>query len=225
MKRFLLVVGGTAGAAVAVLFAYRDWLTHLYAGMRPEQVADVQINNMLTLFAGAGLVLVVMTLVLLIRSTTSVRIPDREPHGYDYIDTSWREVLDYRPPVPQLPARVVNVPRYTNMGTAQPWGGQVARQTELRTLAESGDELTVPLDKLVRFLSLATPARNEWHGDKDLYTQCLNFSREHGLLVKRGNGYAWHEAYPIPARQAWVAQFEDQRWLGQTDRQTDGPGK
>lgn len=123
------------------------------------------------------------------------------------IEGEARQVLQaqYRPPAAlPAPARIVNVPRYIVQGAAQPMGIELATQTE------DGDELRIPLPLLMRFLALNTPARSEWTGKREAYSEALKFCEAHGMLERTANGGArWRNEYPLAQRREWAMQWED----------------
>ena len=65
------------------------------------------------------------------------------------------DLPDYHPPQPQIPARTINVPRYTVNGALRRHGGQApVQKIDLQTTTDTGSVMTVPLDqapKLFRF--------------------------------------------------------------------------
>lgn len=127
------------------------------------------------------------------------------------------QVINHRPPqavVPQLPAKIVSVPRNIVYNQAIPSGAPVYQPIVLETQMGDDDEvpgqtLQIPLQYLMRFAACPTPSRNEWQGKSEKYTDCARFFTSHGVLNpgKRG-GHAWAQEYPVQSRRAWLMQYE-----------------
>ena len=199
MKTLLSAVGIVAGllcAVYALLYA-------LFDGLSTGKTAAIVLLGILALVAGALLVMWVTARMWRTRMTTE--------RTETAIDGQWHELDNYRAPVAQLPSpRYITVPKYTSMGTAQPLGlvHPAIPSPVLRTVSDDG-ELTVPLLKLQRFLSLPTPARSEWTGDRAIYGQCMAFADAHGLITRTSNGgAAWKPEYPADRRRDWGMQFD-----------------
>lgn len=197
MKAFMgLVVIMLATIGLVYLALYE-----LFDGLSPARIAGVVLAGILALAAG-----ILLTLALVNRLLGRARMtPARH---YELQPDEWTELDTYRPPQEQLPApaRVV-VPRYSNMGTAQPWNAP-APKVELQTTTDNGTTLTVPLRFLLRFASLDGPSRAQWSGKSTTYSDCRNFFRAHGLLDDSGK---WKPTYPIDSRRRWLEQFDSDR--------------
>jgi len=195
MRTFLQVIGTLAGILATIYGA----LYLLFEDMTPARIAGI-----VTFSIVAGVAGILLTLVLVFRLSGRTRTPTDA--GTRAIDATW----DYKPPQAQLPQpSVITVPRLAVNGMAQPFNMPQHQAPVLRTQSESGAALDVPLDKLQRFLSLTTPARSEWTGDKTAYSACLQFTLAQGLLQRRAgeNGYAWDVSYPTGARRRGAEQW------------------
>lgn len=129
------------------------------------------------------------------------------------------QVISHRPPQavrPQLPARVISVPRNIVYNQAVPAGVTPYQPIVLETTTGDDDEmpgetLQVPLNELMRFAACPTPTRKEWSGKAERYSVCARFYQSHGMLGPgKGNGFAWPPEYPIESRKAWLLQYEAQ---------------
>ncbi len=127
------------------------------------------------------------------------------------------QVINHRPPqavVPRLPARVIAVPRNIVYNQAVPAGVTPYQPIVLETTTGDDDEmpdqtLQVPLNYLMRFAGCATPARAEWQGKAETYTDAARFFRSHGMLNQgQRGGHAWKKEYPLETRRAWLLQYE-----------------
>jgi hypothetical protein len=207
VKEFAKLLALVCGSVAALVVAVYGALYALFDGLSTARVAAIVMLGGIMLAAGALATFWLVSRLWGVRQSTPAR------NNQPVWDATWRpyDLPDYQAPQAQLPARTINVPRYTVNGAAQAWGQAPARQIDLQMTTDTGSVMTVPLDKLQSFLSLETPKRSEWSGDKNVYSQCLAFCAEQGLLVPRGNGYQWHEAYPTIARREWIEQFESQR--------------
>ena len=118
--------------------------------------------------------------------------------------------------MPQLPARVISVPRNIVYNQAVPAGVTPYQPIVLETTTGDDDEmpgetLQVPLNELMRFAACPTPTRKEWSGKAERYSVCARFYQSHGMLgAGKGNGFAWPPEYPIESRKAWLLQYEAQ---------------
>jgi hypothetical protein len=191
---------------VGLLAALYAGLYSLFDGLSTSKVAAMVLFLLVALVGGALLVIWLAGCVWRTRQGTSAC------YGKG-IDGDWQpmEMPDYWPPQARLPApTVITVPRYATNGTAQPYGMiRAVKPVELQTINQDGQMLNVPLDKLVRFLSLPTPTRTEWRGKREIYSQCLAFCETHGLLTRTPNGgAAWRAEYPPDSRRAWALQFD-----------------
>jgi len=180
--------------------------------------AKIASQRILTIVAAVG-VMAIAIIVLLLGVLLGQRgdramvshVTGELGHAYrtmpPVIEGEARQVLQgvYKPPaaLPQ-PSRIVNVPRYIVQGNAQPMN------IELSTQTEDGDELKVPLPLLMRFLALNTPARSEWTGKREAYSEALRFCEAHGMLERTANGGArWRDEYPLASRREWAMQWEE----------------
>lgn len=127
------------------------------------------------------------------------------------------QVINHRPPqavVPQLPARVISVPRNIVYNQAVPAGVTPYQPIVLETITGKDDEmpdqtLQVPLNFLMRFAACPTPNRGEWQGKAEVYTEAARFFRSHGMLAAGArNGHAWKPEYPLSVRRDWLLQYE-----------------
>ena len=127
------------------------------------------------------------------------------------------QVVSHRPPqavVPQLPARVVTVPRNIVYNRAVPANVTPYQPVVIETETGEDDEnpgvmIQVPLNHLMRFAACPTPARSEWHGKPQAYGDAARVFMSHGLLDRTSRGgFAWKPEYPMQARRAWLAQYE-----------------
>ena len=127
------------------------------------------------------------------------------------------QVVSHRPPqavVPQLPARVVTVPRNIVYNRAVPANVTPYQPVVIETETGEDDEnpgvmIQVPLNHLMRFAGCPTPARSEWQGKPQAYGDAARVFMSHGLLDRTSRGgFAWKPEYPMQARRAWLAQYE-----------------
>lgn len=127
------------------------------------------------------------------------------------------QVVNHRPPqavVPQLPARVVTVPRNIVYNQAVPANVTPYQPVVIETETGEDDEnpgvmIQVPLNHLMRFAACPTPARSEWQGKPQAYGDAARVFMSHGLLDRTSRGgFAWKPEYPMQARRAWLAQYE-----------------
>lgn len=127
------------------------------------------------------------------------------------------QVINHRPPQavrPQLPARVITVPRNVVYNQAVPAGVQPYQPIVLETITGKDDEmpdqtLQVPLNLLMRFAACPTPSRGEWQGKAEVYTEAARFFRSHGMLAAGArNGHVWKPEYPLAVRRDWLLQYE-----------------
>lgn len=138
------------------------------------------------------------------------------------------QVVNHRPPqavVPQLPARVVTVPRNIVYNQAVPANVTPYQPVVIETETGEDDEnpgvmIQVPLNHLMRFAACPTPARSEWQGKPQAYGDAARVFMSHGLLDRTSRGgFAWKPEYPMQARRAWLAQYEAKA-LGAGARET-----
>ena len=127
------------------------------------------------------------------------------------------QVINHRPPqavTPQLPARVVTVPRNIVYNQALPANVTPYQPIVIETTTSDDDEtpgatLLVPMNHLMRFASCPTPARAEWQGKPQAYGDAARVFLSHGMLDRTSRGgFAWKPEYPVQARRAWLAQYE-----------------
>ena len=190
LGKFLALVCGSTLAILATIYGA---LYALFDGLSTARVAAIVLLGCLCLAAG------VLVMFLLVSRLWNVRQSMPPRNNQPIWDPVWQpyDLPDYHPPQPQIPARTINVPRYTVNGATQAWGQAPVQKIDLQTTTDTGSVMTVPLDKLQSFLDLQTPKRSEWSGDKNVYSQCLAFCVEQGLLTKRGNGYQWITPTPL----------------------------
>jgi hypothetical protein len=196
--------------AIVLLLGYRELQRNLYNGMSTDKTADINTWNTVNFIIGAVLVLLV---VLVVWTIKQAKREDLVPGARQdvIVDADYRTLPNYQAPQAQLPGpRYITVPRFTTNGTAQPLGATSPATTILQTQIDS-ELLTVPIDKLMRFLSLDTPKRTEWVSKPAIYGDCLRFADAHGLLDhKPGGGFTWKREYPIESRKQWILQFDQQ---------------
>lgn len=127
------------------------------------------------------------------------------------------QVINHRPAqavMPQLPARVVSVPRNIFYNQASPANVTPYQPVVIETLTGDDDEapgatIQVPLNHLMRFASCPTPTRLEWRGKPQAYGDAARVFMSHGLLDRTSRGgFAWKPEYPVELRRAWLAQYE-----------------
>lgn len=127
------------------------------------------------------------------------------------------QVINHRPPqavVPQLPTRVVTVPRNIVYNQAVPANVTPYQPVVIETITGDDDEapgatIQVPLNHLMRFASCPTPSRNEWQGKPQLYGEAARVFLSHGLMTRTNRGgFAWKPEYPVQSRRTWLAQYE-----------------
>lgn len=209
MRAIIATVAIIATAGFGVVAALRAVFGGLFDGLPTDKLADL------------ATVAVVFTLgvVVLVRSGDWMgaliwrgRTQPRRDDG-PVIDTSWRELPEYRPPVAQLlPPERIRVPVYTAMGQTRPIGAQPSIDTVLESVTHDAEgravKLEVPYRYLLRFAALPTPARSEWTGKPTLFYECQRFFDAHGFLRPEGQTKVWREEYPLEARREWLYQFE-----------------
>ena len=174
-------VVGSVMAGIGVTFAAVFIMMWIDAGD-----AKIASQRLLTIVAGVGMVAVAI-LILIVGVMLGQR-GDRAmvSHVSGELGTAYRTIppsttelpasqttlMGYRPAQQlQQPARIVNVPRYVVNGKSMPMGAP--QPVELRTLSADGEELTIPLTLLMRFLSCSTPSRSEWTGKREAYSDAL----------------------------------------------------
>jgi hypothetical protein len=127
------------------------------------------------------------------------------------------QVINHVPPqavTPRLPARVVSVPRKVVYNQAVPAGVVPYQPIEIETITGDDDEtpgetIQVPMNHLMRFASCPTPARSEWQGKPQGYTNASRVFLSHGMLDRTSRGgFAWKPEYPVQSRRTWLAQYE-----------------
>lgn len=127
------------------------------------------------------------------------------------------QVINHRPPqaiAPQLPARVVNVPRNIVYNQAVPANVAPYQPIVIETTTSDDDEtpgatLLVPMNHLMRFASCPTPVRTEFQGKPQTYRDAARVFLSHGMLDRTNRGgFAWKPEYPVQARRAWLTQYE-----------------
>jgi hypothetical protein len=205
VKDFAKALALIVGSVVGVLAALYGGLYSLFDGLSTARIAGVVLIGVIALVIGVLLCFWLVGRLWTVRQSTPA-------HYNQVIPGDWQpaaELPGYRPPQMQLPApRVINVPTYRNQGAAQPYNMPQHPVPILQTTTDAG-ALSVPLDKLMRFLSLPGPRRAEWTGKPEVYGACLAFCVEHGLLTRQSNGGArWKAEYPLEARKSWAEQFE-----------------
>lgn len=184
------------GAALALIYVVVAALQH--------QDSPWPLIGFIVLLTGILLADKVIDLYFRVRE----RIDARQAHRMEILDANYH--VSTRPPQAVLPTTTVTAMRLTQNGVTRPIGAQPAQpQVNVETVANDGEVLTVPLIRLQRFLSLPTPSRAEWIGDRAMYSQCAQFCMVHGLLTqdKRG-GYKWVSAYDRDSRRQWALQFD-----------------
>ena len=141
------------------------------------------------------------------------------------------EIIDYNPAPSWARARprVVDVMRYEEMGIPKPLGlpprppaALPPRQPDaLRTTTKAGEPVTVPIHLAVRFAECPTPARAEWTGKRESYTNAGAFFQAHGMTDRDNRGgWKWKPEYSDPAdRVAFVRQFANATTLVDADEQ------
>lgn len=107
------------------------------------------------------------------------------------------------------PPAVIDVMRYVDNGQARPLLRSKPEEPTLRTMTESGDDVTIGGALAIRFAELPTPARAEWYGDKAAYGQAARFFDAHGMLTRGNNGgWLWKEEYrDASGRVGFIRQF------------------
>lgn len=118
------IVKGAFGFSIALavlLFAYRAWRVSLYTDLPVAKIADIQTGELFFMLFGIGLVLFVVLVIWAIRQAKREDIiPGARS---ETIETTWRELPNYRAPVSQLPGpRYINVPIMHVNGNTQPIG-------------------------------------------------------------------------------------------------------
>ena len=116
----------------------------------------------------------------------------------------------YRPPQPQYAEpRIIDIPRFNNMGQAQP----LNKTPQLRTTTQEGEAVTVPMNYLERFARLKTPSRAEWVGKPTMYGQCAQWFFAQGFTERDPdtNGWKWAKNYDEASRINYLAQFEPEQ--------------
>ena len=143
---------------------------------------------------------------LLIMATIDRTRPRYEPPPTIQTDYSVLPAWQQRQ---QLTApRVVHAGQFIDHGQLRPMG---VAPLIIETTAAKGDErpgqlLSLSSEWLERFAELPTPARKEWTGDRDKYTEAARIYYAQGMLTKTANGgYAWRPEYPLSKRQEWLA--------------------
>ena len=110
---------------------------------------------------------------------------------------------------PQLaPPRVVHASTFLDHGELRPMGVAplIIETTSVKGDDKPGQLLSLSSEWLERFAELPTPARKEWTGDRDKYTEAGRIYFAQGMLTKTANGgYAWRPEYPLSKRQEWLA--------------------
>jgi hypothetical protein len=199
-----------AAVILATLAAIYGALYMLFDGLSTAHVAGIVLLAVVGLVAGVAVTLSLVSRLWAVRQST--------PRNTNVIDADyWRayDLPNYQSPRVQLPApRVVNVPRYSYMGTAQPWNAQSAQAPVLQTTVDDDAtgqvELAIPLDIALKFAGLPTPSRAEWTGKRENYTLAAKFFDVHGMLDKTPNGgWRWKAEYPLESRKQWLLQFGD----------------
>lgn len=211
MRVLIVTLAAVAAVGFGVVAALRAIFGGLFEGLDTNKLADI---------ATLGVVFTI-GIVLLVRSGDLAgaliwrgRTQSRRDDG-PVIDTSWRELPEYRQPVAQLPApQRIRVPVYSAMGQAKPVGVQPATSSDtvLESVTHDAEGRTVKLEVgyryLLRFASLKTPARSEWTGKPSLFYECQRFFDAHGFLRPEGQTKVWRDEYPVESRKAWLYQFE-----------------
>ena len=107
------------------------------------------------------------------------------------------------------PPAVIDVMRYVDNGQARPLLRSKPEEPTLRTVTDTGDDVTIGGALAIRFAELPTPARAEWYGDKAAYGQAARFFDAHGMLARDNrNGWRWKEEFSdASGRVAFIRQF------------------
>jgi hypothetical protein len=109
---------------------------------------------------------------------------------------------------------VVSVLRKVVYNQAVPAGVVPYQPIEIETITGDDDEtpgetIQVPMNHLMRFASCPTPARSEWQGKPQGYTNASRVFLSHGMLDRTSRGgFAWKPEYPVQSRRTWLAQYE-----------------
>jgi hypothetical protein len=199
-------IGETLLLVFAVLAAAVLGVSYFFDGLPSWKIALVFV----------GFVLVTIGSIALSLRFFAATLSARTPRHYEQpIEGDYRELGDYRPPRPELPApHVINVPRFTVNGSAQPFNMPQHQAPVLQTTIDDdagiNESLTVPLNIAMRFAGLPTPSRAEWTGKRENYSDASKFFNSHGMLDKTSaGGWKWKQEYPLESRKQWLLQFDD----------------
>jgi hypothetical protein len=208
MQKVLYVIGALLVAALVILVEFHQWRMSMYKEMTTAQIVDVETSELLFLFFGVGLVLLIVLLLLGMMRGNRISIPTPRYDDGTVIDVTPRPAQMHVPS-----PRYVNVPRLSTNNQARPIGAKPAPTiltTQYENTQGQSANLQVPLEKLFKLAACATPTRAEWKrehgGGNDAYTAALGFFRAHGFLTSEGK---WREEYSREARESWLEQFEE----------------
>ena len=115
MKRAIYFGVATVVAVIIILVEYRQWRLSMYKEMTNTQIVDVETGELMFLFAGVGLVLLLVALLVALLRGNHVPIPvARYDDGTTILPRSPQAHV-------QAPLRI-NVPRLVSMNQSRPYG-------------------------------------------------------------------------------------------------------